>query len=519
MLILEGRKENVFNKYESQIRAGRKLVSNYLDNGSAYDFLVTDPFMIQSNYKYLDELIRTYLVMNEFYFSSEKQSLPTREAFNFIMKEREYLTRVINALEFFESNKKKFKYNQFSDYIKNETLDDFLKEYKKLKSEREKKKELEIKKTQVTRIYEDEDILVLRPLTYEASCIYGASTKWCTASKQSMDHFLNYTSTGGLYYIIFKKIPSENIYHKVAIYKTETGQTWWDSVDQKMDGKQIVSIISALPSDVMPLISQDFDTEYPVDPIVIDAFNSQYSFTAQRELANQDVIGKWEFGVTFSSPKVESETETSVKCEVFIEKEFQEVPIGTYLMKNEIEYRTNFVNFYVVPQVISEDMGISLKGPIDLSVPLGHKIPRNFFNEYGMKLFSRIYEQITRNEKFIKAITPKDVIISKSPKTDAGYTFERRSGVIGELLKWLDSGKTGTKTDFLVDIGKLDYRDGQFYTKGSSSPIVARGYLSPLFSTAKAAGIIDYKKDGQRFLMTKGPNFEKYKSGAKIVFL
>jgi flagellar assembly factor FliW len=55
MLILEGRKENVFNKYESQIRAGRKLVSNYLDNGSAYDFLVTDPFMIQSNYKYLDE--------------------------------------------------------------------------------------------------------------------------------------------------------------------------------------------------------------------------------------------------------------------------------------------------------------------------------------------------------------------------------------------------------------------------------------------------------------------------------
>ena len=141
MLILEGRKENVFNKYESQIQAGRKLVSNYLENGSAYDFLVTDPFMIQSNYKYLDELMRIYLVMNEFYFSSEKQSLPTREAFNFIMKEREYLTRVINALEFFESNKKKFKYKQFSDYIKNEALDDFLKEYKKLKSEREKKKE------------------------------------------------------------------------------------------------------------------------------------------------------------------------------------------------------------------------------------------------------------------------------------------------------------------------------------------------------------------------------------------
>jgi hypothetical protein len=127
--------------------------------------------------------------------------------------------------------------------------------------------------------------------------------------------------------------------------------------------------------------------------------------------------------------------------------------------------------------------------------------------------------QIVKNEKFIEVITPKDVIISKSPKTDAGYTFDRRSGVIGELLKWLDSGKVGTKTDFLVDIGKLDYRDGQFYTKGSSSPIVSRGYLSPLFSTAKAAGIIDYKKDGPRFLITKGPNFEKYKSGAKIVFL
>jgi hypothetical protein len=519
MLILEGRKENVFNKYESQIRAGRKLVSNYLDNGSAYDFLITDPFMIQSNYKYLDELMRIYLIMNEFYLSSENQSLPTRDAFNFIMKEREYLTRAINALEFFESNKKKFKYNQFSDYIKNETLDDFLKEYKKLKSEREKKKELEIKKTQVTRIYEDENVLVLRPLTYEASCIYGASTKWCTASKQSMEHFLNYSSTGGLYYIIFKKIPSDNIYHKVAIYKTETGQTWWDSVDKKMSGTEIGQMISVLPEDIMPLIKQDFETEYPVDPIVVEAFNSQYTFTAQREMTNQDVIGKWEFGVTFYAPKVESETETSVKCEVFIEKELQEVTVGTYLMKNEIEYRTNFVNFYATPQVISEDMGIPLKGPIDFNVQLGHKIPRNFFNDYGMKLFTRIYEQLVRNEKFIDAITPKDVIISKSPKTDAGYTFEKRSGVIGELLKWLDSGKVGTKTDFLVDIGKLDYREGKFYTKGSNSPIVARGYLAPLFSTAKAVGIIDYKKDGQRFLMTKGPNFEKYKSGAKIVFL
>jgi len=519
MLILEGRKENVFKKYEEQIQSARKLVSNYMDNGSAYDFLISDPFMIQSNYKYLDDLLRVYLIMNEFYFLSEKKSLQTREAFNFIMKEREYLTKAINALEFFESNKKKFKYNQFAEYLKKETLDSFLKEYKKLKTEREKSRELEIKKTQVTRIYEDETILVLRPLTYEASCIYGASTKWCTVSKQSMEHFLNYTSTGGLYYIIFKKIPNDNIYHKLAIYKTETGQSWWDSVDSKMSGPQIKSFISALPSDVMTLIQKDFDTEYPVDPLVVDAFNSQYTFTAQRELANQEVIGKWEFGVTFSSPKVESETKTSAKCEVFIEKEFQEVPVGTYLMRNEIDYKTNFVNFYVSPQVISEDMGIALKGPMEFNVQLGHKIPRNFFNEYAMRLFSRIYEQITRNEKFIETITPKDVIISKSPKTDAGYTFEKRSGVIGELLKWLDSGKVGTKTDFLVDIGKLDYRDGEFFTKGSKSPIVARGYLAPLFSTAKATGIIDYKKDGPRFLIVKGPNFEKYKSGAKIIFL
>lgn len=519
MLILEGRKENVFKKYENEIQAARKLVSNYLENGSAYDFLVSDPFMIQTNYKYLDELMKVYLIMNQFYFKSEKQTLTSREAFNFIMKERGYLTKVIKALEFFESNKKKFKYNQFSEYLKNETLDEFLKEYKKLKDEREKNRELEIKKTQVTRIYEDEKILVLRPLTYEASCIYGASTKWCTASKQSMEHFLNYSSTGGLYYIIFKTIPNDNAYHKVAIYKTETGQTWWDSLDKKMDGAEIGQMISALPKDVMPLIKKDYETEYPVDPLVTEAFNSNYTFTAQRELANQDVIGKWEFGVTFSSPKVENETETSVKCEVFIEQGFQELSVGTYFMKNEIEYKTNFVNFYVLPQTIDSDMGISLKGPIDFTVQLGHKIPRNFFNDYGMKLFSRIYEQVTRNEKFIEAVTPQNVIISKSPKTDAGYTFEKRSGVIGALVKWLDSGRVGTKMDFLVDIGKLELRDGEYYTKGSNSPIVPRGYLAPLFSTAKATGIIDYQKDGSKFLMVKGPNFEKYKSGAKIIFL
>jgi hypothetical protein len=86
------------------------------------------------------------------------------------------------------------------------------------KTEREKEREL---KSQAEKLYEDDDVLVVRPKSYAASCYYGANTKWCTTNKGDSGYFDKYIKSGLLYYFIKKK---ENT--KMALYRnTEDRKT------------------------------------------------------------------------------------------------------------------------------------------------------------------------------------------------------------------------------------------------------------------------------------------------------
>jgi hypothetical protein len=90
-------------------------------------------------------------------------------------------------------------------------------------------KELE-KTTKI--IYDDENWLVLRPLSYASSIKYGANTKWCTAFKER-SYFLKYWKRGILIYFINKKT---NI--KWAVFKSldnEPELSWWDVLDKKTE--------------------------------------------------------------------------------------------------------------------------------------------------------------------------------------------------------------------------------------------------------------------------------------------
>jgi len=50
-------------------------------------------------------------------------------------------------------------------------------------------------------VYQDDQIRVFVPNTFEASCHFGAGTKWCTTWKDSPSHFLQYQKDGPLYII------------------------------------------------------------------------------------------------------------------------------------------------------------------------------------------------------------------------------------------------------------------------------------------------------------------------------
>jgi len=104
-------------------------------------------------------------------------------------------------------------------------------EMNKSKSEQEK----EIKKD-ANKIFEDDKILVVQPMTIKSSCYYGAETKWCTVSTDS-GQFDAYFKSGKLYYFIKKGVPDG----KYALFVSNGGRDIevFDSKDRKIELKQL----------------------------------------------------------------------------------------------------------------------------------------------------------------------------------------------------------------------------------------------------------------------------------------
>jgi hypothetical protein len=98
-------------------------------------------------------------------------------------------------------------FKDINQYVDIGVLKDLMMIVNERKTEKEKSTQL---KSQVTKIYEDGDVLVVSPKTHEASCYYGANTKWCTTAKSDPRQFQNYNRRGNLYYFINKGTNDKN---------------------------------------------------------------------------------------------------------------------------------------------------------------------------------------------------------------------------------------------------------------------------------------------------------------------
>ena len=90
---------------------------------------------------------------------------------------------------------------------------------------------------QIRIVFESDEWLMVRPLTYTASRKYGSNTKWCTTQENNPDYFMKYASRGVLIYAINKK----NGY-KVASFnsldKNEPEFSFWNQKDVRIDSMQ-----------------------------------------------------------------------------------------------------------------------------------------------------------------------------------------------------------------------------------------------------------------------------------------
>jgi hypothetical protein len=88
-------------------------------------------------------------------------------------------------------------------------------------------------------LVDNDEYLVIRPLTYEASTKYGASTKWCTASNNSRIQFDEYTRNGILIYMIRKESMDKVAIHLRAGSNGSIRETtFWDVKDSRIDATE-----------------------------------------------------------------------------------------------------------------------------------------------------------------------------------------------------------------------------------------------------------------------------------------
>lgn len=141
-----------------------------------------------------------------------------------------------------------------NDVLAYTSIDELKTEVSKSES-RHIEKEME---KQVHKISDDEEWLMLRPLTYESSKKYGSNTKWCT-THSDRGYFDKYTKNGILIYMINKKTGV-----KVAVFKSLKHNenptfggvskefSFWDQKDIRID-----SMESGLPDYVKSNIMEE----------------------------------------------------------------------------------------------------------------------------------------------------------------------------------------------------------------------------------------------------------------------
>jgi len=114
-------------------------------------------------------------------------------------------------------------YQSIKDLMKANSLS----EIRKIKKTLEKEIRIE---------FEDDIWMALRPLSFESSLKYGATTTWCTASKNNMEPFIRYSRLGVLVYFINK-----NNGYKFAGFKDLSNNDlgFWDVEDNRVDSMNL----------------------------------------------------------------------------------------------------------------------------------------------------------------------------------------------------------------------------------------------------------------------------------------
>lgn len=119
------------------------------------------------------------------------------------------------------------------DFAQYSSYEELRRDLVKIKSEE--------RSTDATKLYEDGELLVLAANTWEASCKYGAGSKWCTTARDSDSYWNRHNATGTEFFWIFKNKPQDDPNHKFSYHIKIGGSDpdWCNAVNNCMSTRRL----------------------------------------------------------------------------------------------------------------------------------------------------------------------------------------------------------------------------------------------------------------------------------------
>jgi len=107
-------------------------------------------------------------------------------------------------------------------------------------------------------LIDNDDFMMVRPTSKEASCYWGKGTRWCISAAQSQNYFDSYTGEGKAFYFLFMKnkknfaLEDWEQYKKIALVYEPHNEGWggsgfaegYDASDTPMDGDEVMQQVA-----------------------------------------------------------------------------------------------------------------------------------------------------------------------------------------------------------------------------------------------------------------------------------
>ena len=383
------------------------------------------------------------------------------------------------------------------------------------------------------KIFEDKNILIIKPLTHRASCKYGAGTRWCTSMDSQSSYFESHTTGNqGLYYIILKNFDQSNKFYKIAIHITPNVETWYDATDTIMSTREQEVFNLGAPK-VIEMVRKDYKES--ILKAKYDLFNKLFNKSSYKiDYVGRGLQTKQIVAIEYTNASLlidaDSDLENHATMDMNISIDTENV--DQYLVFIIFNFDINKPSSLIVNIGFSwDDSNTTLDFDLhieNLNFTLNYDIPKIQTDNQIKLIFEDITYQITRRVVSKMKQSPEFMSLVHGGKSTwipnrsgYGFTFKKNAGMVKKLVDYLDSGKTGTKLDFLTDIGILEkgiLNGKPIYQKVGGdrrwgTPSDWRGQSSGFFNSARLAGILDYDKKGNSFILKKGPNFDSFKKG------